>query len=104
MASLNHSPDMEQSEHYKTLQAEVAVLQQKLLDLTQTNQILQRQLDMFQIPQMQQIAERRRAALEFYHQEFAKNNPDYTPVQVGRGYLFENAEKDEKGAGFDEVD
>ncbi len=82
MATLNHSPDMEsgtQSEPHETLQAEVVVLQQKLLDLTQTNQILQRQLDMFQMPQMRQIAERRRAALEFYRQEFQlthRNKPD----------------------------
>ncbi len=77
------------------------MLKQQLEDVTLTKNIMERQLQQFQGQQMREIAERRRAALDFYKQEFDRQHPGYKSAEIGRGYLMQ---AHEDGEGLDEVD
>ena len=79
----------------KRLEASEAEKQQLLTrveELRQEVRIVHRQLDLFQGQQMAEIASKRRAALDYYRDSYARTHPDYS------------RDGDESGDGCDTVD
>lgn len=85
--------------------------QTKIEELEQELRIVRRQLDQFQGRQMEEMAERRRQALNYYRDEYSRTHPGYQNMQmVGRGGMIEadcpegDDDLDEDGEGYDTVD
>ncbi len=79
----------------KRLRASEAEKQQllgRVEELLQELRIVHRQLDLFQGQQMAEISSRRRAALDYYRDSYARTHPDYS------------RDGDESGGGCDTVD
>ena len=87
-------------EDYRAEEREKKRAQAKIADLEQELRIVHRQLQQLQGRQMEELAERRRNALQNYREEYERTHPNCTPVFIGRGGLMEA----EDGDGCDTVD
>ncbi len=96
LAACRKRLEVEEADKRRAL-ARVEELQQEL-------RIVHRQLDQFQGRQMAEIASRRRAALQYYRDEYARTHPNYSGGRVvGRGGLIQ-PDADDSGDGCDTVD